>query len=156
DDEDQLEEAGVVAILTMFYETIEKGRADGFYWRDDQFWNQTDDVVAELSAALGIDPPIFTQESVTEKLSTERRKEVVRVIEVLRAHGQTQEIDARSLDDVVAAFNVGLKARGPTLRIVPLDPSGEWRMYIAMELPLARQLAREGALPVEDMEGLVD
>jgi hypothetical protein len=156
DDEDQMEEAGVVAILTMFYESIEKGRADGFYWRDDEFWNQTEDVIAELSAVLGIDPPLFTQESVTEKLSTERRKEVVRVITVIRDEGQTQEIEARSLDDVVAAFNAELKARGRTLRIVPLDTSGDWRMYVAMELPLARQLAREGALPVEDMEGLVD
>jgi hypothetical protein len=156
DDEDQMEEAGVVAILTMFYESIEKGRADGFYWRDDEFWNQTEDVIAELSAVLGIDPPLFTQESVTEKLSTERRKEVVRVITVIRDEGQTLEIEARSLDDVVAAFNGELKARGRTLRIVPLDTSGDWRMYVAMELPLARQLAREGALPVEDMEGLVD
>jgi hypothetical protein len=156
DDEDQLEEAGVVGILTMFYEGIEKGQSDGFYWRDDQFWNQTDDVIAELNAILGIDPPIFTQESVTERLSTPRRKEVVRVVSVTRDDGATQEIEARSLDDVVAAFNVELKARGRTLRIVPLDTSGEWRMYVAMELPLARQLAREGALPVEDMEGLVD
>jgi hypothetical protein len=156
DDEDQMEEAGVVAILTMFYETIDKGRADGFYWRDDEFWNQTEDVIAELSAVLAVDPPIFTQESVTEKLATERRKEVVRVISVVRDDGQTQEIEARSLDDVVAAFNAELKARGRTLRIVPLDTSGDWRMYVAMELPLARQLAREGALPVEDMEGLVD
>jgi hypothetical protein len=160
DDEDQMEEAGVVAILTMFYESIEKGRADGFYWRDDEFWNQTEDVIAELSAVLGaVDkeaPPLFTQESMTEKLSTERRKEVVRVITVIRDEGQTQEIEARSLDDVVAAFNAELKARGRTLRIVPLDTSGDWRMYVAMELPLARQLAHEGALPVEDMEGLVD
>jgi hypothetical protein len=155
-----MEEAGVVAILTMFYESIEKGRADGFYWRDDEFWNQTEDVIAELSAVLGaVDkeaPPLFTQESMTEKLSTERRKEVVRVITVIRDEGQTQEIEARSLDDVVAAFNAELKARGRTLRIVPLDTSGDWRMYVAMELPLARQLAHEGALPVEDMEGLVD
>jgi hypothetical protein len=156
DDEDQLDEAGVVALLTMYYETIEKGRADGFYWRDDQFWNQTDDVVEELSAALGVDPPLFVQESVTEKLSTEKRKEVVRVLELRRDDGQTQQIEARSLDDVVAAFNAELKARGRTLRLVPLDTSGEWRMYVAMELPLARQLAKEGVLPVDDMEGLVD
>jgi hypothetical protein len=156
DDEDQLEEAGVVAILTMFYESIEKGRADGFYWRDDEFWNQTEDVVGELSAILPDDPPLFAQESYTEKLSTERRKEVVHVLEVRRADGATQQIEARSLDDVVAAFNAELKARGRTLRIVPLDTTGEWRMYVAMELPRARQLAREGALPVEDMEGLVD
>jgi hypothetical protein len=160
DDEDQLEEAGVVGVLTMFYESIDKGRADGFYWRDDQFWNQTDNVVEELSAVLGVDPPLFVQQSVTEKLSpsgpASRRKEVVHVLEVLRDDGQTQHIEARSLDDVVAAFNAELKARGRTLRIVPLDTSGEWRMYVAMELPLARQLAREGALPVEDMEGLVD
>jgi hypothetical protein len=159
DDEDQLEETGVLGILTMFYESIERGRADGFYWRDDEFWNQTDDVVAELSAVLGIDPPLFTQESITEKLSpnsASRRKEVVHILEARRDDGQELTIEARSLDDVVAAFNVELKARGRTLRIVPLDTSGEWRMYVAMELPQARQLAREGALPVEDMEGLVD
>src|SRR5579859_7129906 len=84
DDEDQMEEAGVVAILTMYYETIDKGRSDGFYWRDDQFWNQTEDVITELSAVLRVEPPIFTQDSITEKLSTERRKEVVRVIALTR------------------------------------------------------------------------
>jgi hypothetical protein len=156
DDDDQMEEAGVVGILTMFYETIEKGAADGFYWRDDQFWHQTEDVISELNAILGIDPALFEQLSITEKMTTEKRKEHVRVLEVRRDDGNSQEIVARSLDDVVAAYNAELKARGRTLRIVPLDTSGEWRMYVAMELPQARQLAREGALPVEDMEGLVD
>jgi hypothetical protein len=156
DDEDQLEEAGTVGILTMYYESIERGCADGFYWRDDEFWNQTDDAVAELSAVLGFDPPLFKLESQSERLSTTRRKEVVHVLAVRRDDGAEQEIEARSLDDVVAAFNAELKARGQSRRIVPLDTSGEWRMYVAMELPLARQLAREGALPVEDMEGLVD
>src|SRR3954471_18106231 len=84
DDEDQLEEAGVVVILTMYYENIDKGRADGVYWRDDQFWNQTEDVIAELSSVLGLDPPLFTQEGVTEKMSTARRKEVVRVVSITR------------------------------------------------------------------------
>ena len=160
DDDDQMEEAGVVGILTMFYESIEKGAADGFYWRDDQFWNQTEDVIAELNAILGIEPALFEQVSITEKMSPtdqgSRRKEHVRVLEVRRDDGTTQEIVTRSLDDVVAAYNAELKARKKTLRIVPLDTSGEWRMYVAMELPIARQLAREGALPVEDMEGLVD
>src|SRR6185295_17506913 len=111
-------------------------------------------------AVLGLDPPLFSQESITEKMAptdrVARRKEHVRSIEARRDDGNTQEIVARSLDDVVAAYNAELKARGRTLRLVPLDTSGEWRMYVAMELPLARQLAREGALPVEDMEGLVD
>ncbi len=162
DDEDQLEEAGVVGILTMFYESIERGRADGFYWRDDEFWNQTDDVVGELSAvlsAIGGGAPLFVQEGQSERLSpraSAERNDLVHVIDAKRDDGAAQQIEARSLDDVVAAFNAELKARGRTLRVVPLDTSGDWRMYVVMELPRARQLAREGALPVEDMEGLVD
>jgi hypothetical protein len=157
DDEDRMEDAGLLGILTMHYETIERGRADGFYWRDDQFWQQTEDVVAELAALLPDDPPLFVQRSVSEKLSTTRGfKESFRVLELARDDGKVETLEARSLDDVVAAFNVLLKERGQPRRIVPLDTSGEWRMYVAMDLPLARQLAAEGVLPVDDMEGLVD
>jgi hypothetical protein len=156
DDEEQMEDAGLLGILTMHYETIERGRADGFYWRDDQFWQQTEDVVAEL-AALFHGTPLFTQKSVSEKFSTARGfKENFRLLELRRDDGRAETLEARSLDDVVAAFNAVLKERGDAKRIVPLDTSGEWRMYVAMELALARKLAAEGVLPVDDMEGLVD
>jgi hypothetical protein len=156
DDEEQMEEAGLLGILTSFYETHERGARDGFYWRDDQFWQQTEDVVAELAVLLP-GAPLFRQLSVSEKLSTARKvKENFRVLTLERDDGETSEIEARSLDDVVACFNATLKSRGSGRRLVPLDTSGEWRMYVSMDLAAARALAREGALPIDDMEGLTD
>jgi hypothetical protein len=155
DDEEQMEDAGVLGVLTSFYESIEKGKADGFYWRDDQFWNQTEDVVAELAPLLG-EKPLFKQVDIGEKLVTTPKKEVLHVLSLERDDGAHLEVEARSLDDVVAAFNQELKARGQARRLVPLDTSGEWRMYVAMDLEAARKLAREGALPIDDMEGLTD
>lgn len=156
EDEEQMEDAGLLGILTSYYESVQRGAGDGFYWRDDQFWNQTDDAVGELAALLPGEP-LYRQLSVTERLSTARKtKENLHILELERDDGATEELEARSLDDVVARFNATLKERERPLRIVPLDTSGEWRMYVAMDLKLARQLAREGALPIDDMEGLTD
>jgi hypothetical protein len=158
-DEEQMEDAGLLGILTSYYESFERGRSDGFYWRDDQYWNQTDDVVAELAALvepLGSGRPLFRQLSVSVKLaSVGGVKEEVHVLELERDDGHTEELTTRSLDDVVAHFNGALQARGAAQRIVPLDTSGEWRMYVAMDLGKARTLAAEGALPIDDMEPLL-
>jgi hypothetical protein len=159
-DEEQMEDAGLLGILTSFYESFERGRTDGFYWRDDQYWNQTEDVVAELAALLeplaGSPQPLFRQLSVSVKLATLGGvKEEVHVLELQRDDGHTEELATRSLDDVVAHFNAALQARGAGHRIVPLDTSGEWRMYVAMDLAKARTLAAEGALPIDDMEPLL-
>src|SRR4051812_38590617 len=68
DDEERMEEAGVLGILTMFYESVEKGVRDGFLWHDDRFWMETQDVVAELAAMLHDDRALYRQVSAGEKV----------------------------------------------------------------------------------------
>ncbi len=154
-DEEQMEEAGVLGILTSFYETVERGLRDGFLWHDDRFWLETPDVVAELAAMLHDDRPLFRQLSIEEKLTTVRRfRETVRVLELERDDGVRKSIEARTIDDVVACFNEELRSRGRQRRIVALDTSAGWKMYLAGELRLLRKLSAEGALPIADLDSL--
>jgi hypothetical protein len=156
-DEEQMEEAGVLGILTSFYETLDKGLRDGFLWHDDRFWMETDDVVAEVAGMLHDDRPLFRQVSIAEKISTARKfRESVHVVELERDDGVRKSVEARSLDDVVACFNEELRARGRSRRILPLDTSDGWKMYVAMELRDARKLAAEGALPIASLDSLRD
>jgi hypothetical protein len=156
-DEERMEEAGVVGILTMFYESVEKGLRDGFLWHDDRFWMETPDVIAELATMLHDDRPLFRQLAIVEKLSTARRfRETVQAIELERDDGVRKTIEARSLDDVVACFNEELRARGRQRRIVGLDTSDGWKMYVAGELRVIRKLVAEGALPVASLDSLRD
>jgi hypothetical protein len=156
-DEAQMEEAGLLGILTFFYEGVERGIADGFLWHDDRFWLETSDVVAELAALLKDERPLFRQVSAHEKISTARRfRETVQAMELERDDGVHKQIEARSLSDVVDCFNQELRARGRSERIIPLDTSGEWRMYVAGDLSVLRKLVSEGALPVEDLNVLAD
>jgi hypothetical protein len=154
-DEEQMEEAGVLGILTSFYETLEKGLRDGFLWHDDRFWMETEDVVAEVAGMLHDDRPLFRQVGIAEKISTARKfRETVHVIELERDDGVKKSVEARSLDDVVACFNEELRARGRSRRILPLDTSDGWKMYVAIELRMARKLAAEGALPIASLDSL--
>lgn len=156
-DEEKMEEAGVLGILTMFYAGVDKGLRDGFVWHDDRFWLETQDVVAELGAALHDDRPLFRQLAILEKVSTARRfRETVQAMELERDDGVHKSLEARSLDDVVACFNEELKSRGRPKRLIPLDTSDGWKMYVAVELRLARKLVAEGALPVASLDALRD
>jgi hypothetical protein len=156
-DEEQMEEAGVLGILTSFYETLDKGLRDGFLWHDDRFWMETSDVVAEVAGMLHDDRPLFRQVSIEEKVSTARRfRETVQALELERDDGVKKSIEARTLDDVVACFNEELRARGRQRRIVALDTSEGWKMYVALELRVARKLAAEGALPIASLDSLSD
>jgi hypothetical protein len=156
-DEEQMEEAGVIGILTSFYETVDKGMRDGFLWHDDRFWMETSDVVAEVAGMLHDDRPLFRQVAIVEKVATTRRfRETVQAIELERDDGVRKTIEARTLDDVVACFNEELRARGRQRRIVALDTSDGWKMFVAIELRLARKLVAEGALPIASLDSLRD
>ena len=156
-DEEQMEEAGVIGILTSFYETVDKGLRDGFLWHDDRFWMETPDVVAEVAGMLHDDRPLFRQVAIVEKISTTRRfREPVQAIELERDDGVRKTIEARTLDDVVACFNEELRARGRQRRIIALDTSEGWKMFVALELRLARKLTAEGALPIASLDSLRD
>ncbi|MFI5289560.1 MAG: hypothetical protein ACHQ17_07915, partial [Polyangia bacterium] len=158
--EEQLEEAGLLGILTFFYETVERGARDGFIWHADEFWHDTDDAVAELAETLRPEPGarrLYRQVSAREKISTARKlRETVLAVELERDDGVRKSVEARTLDDLVACFNAELRARGRTRRLIPLETAGEWQMYLAVELRLARRLVAEGALPVADLDVLAD
>jgi hypothetical protein len=156
-DEEQMEEAGVLGILTSFYETVDKGLRDGFLWSDDRFWIDTEDAVALVAGMLHDDRPLYRQIAMVEKISTSRRfRETVQAIELERDDGVRKTIEARTLDEVVACFNDELRARGRQRRIVALDTSDGWKMYVAIELRLARKLVAEGALPIASLDSLSD
>jgi hypothetical protein len=146
-DEQQMEDAGILGVLTFHYESVERGIADGFFWRDDHFWQQTEDVVGELAQLVG---PIWRQTGASEQLSSSGGVlEDVLHLDLERDDGAPCALEVRSLDDVVDVFNQELAARSSAKRLVPLETSGEWRMYVALAPELARELAAEGALPVE-------
>jgi hypothetical protein len=152
-DESQMDDAGVLGVLTSYYQALERGMKDGFFWRDDRFWNQTEDVVAELSELVG---PLFRQVGISEKLAS--REGVlgdVQHLELERDDGALCELEVHSLDDVVHCFNEELAARNAPVRLIELETSGEWRMYVAVDRGVARQLAADGALPVADPQSLV-
>jgi hypothetical protein len=156
-DEEQMEEAGVLGILTSFYETVDKGLRDGFLWSDDRFWIDTEDAVALVAGMLHDDRPLYRQIAMVEKISTSRRfRETVQAIELERDDGVRKTIEARTLDELVDCFNAELRARGRQRRIVALDTSDGWKMYVAVELRLARKLAAEGALPIASLDSLSD
>src|SRR4051812_34998732 len=71
--EEQLEDAGLLGILTFYYESADKGARDGFIWHAGEFWNDTDDAVAELAACLHDDRALFKQVSAKERVSTARK-----------------------------------------------------------------------------------
>ena len=155
DDEEQMEEAGLLGILTSFYETVERGLRDGWLWHDDRFWMETEDVVAEVAGMLHDDRPLYRQVAIVPKVSTTRRyRETVQAIELERDDGVRKTIEARALADVVACFNEELRARGRQRRIVALETSEGWKMYVAGELRVLRKLAAEGVLPVDDLDDL--
>jgi hypothetical protein len=156
-DEEQMEEAGVLGILTSFYETVDKGLRDGFLWSDDRFWIDTEDAIALVAGMLHDDRPLYRQIAMVEKISTSRRfRETVQAIELERDDGVRKTIEARTLDEVVDCFNAELRARGRQRRIIALDTSDGWKMYVAIELRLARKLAAEGALPIASLDSLSD
>lgn len=148
--EEQLEEAGILGILTFYYETVERGAKDGFVWHAETFWHDTDDAVAELAQAVR--EPIFKQLRAREKISTARRfRETVLALELQRDDGVVKEIEVQALGDLVEVFNAELAARGRPRRLFSLDTSGDWEMYVALEPKLARKLFAEGALPIGDL-----
>jgi len=148
--EESLEEAGLLGILSFFYETPERGAQDGFVWHASEFWHDTDDAPAELSACLHGGKPLFKQVSA-------RARDGVLGLVIERDDGVRREVEARSLADLVAVFNEELTARKHPKRLIQLDTGGaDWEMFVALEPRLALKLAAEGALPVLDLDSLDD
>ena len=145
--EDQLEDAGLLGLLTIFYETNERGCRDGFVWHADEFWHDTDDAVAELAAALRDDRPLFRQERI-------EHLDAGVAVQLVRDDGVGRRVEAQSLADIVALFNEELRSRGRPRRLLSLATGGGWQMYVAVDLRLARKLVAEGVLSVDDIDQL--
>jgi hypothetical protein len=145
--EDQLEDAGLLALLTFFYETPDRGARDGFVWHAVEFWHDCDDLVGELALALGDEPPLFQQRAV-EVHADEAQ------LRIERCDGQELSLAASSPRQVVQLFNAELHARGRPRRFVELETGGDWQMFVAIDLLVARRLVAEGVLPVASLEAL--
>jgi hypothetical protein len=148
--EESLEEAGLLGILSFYYETPERGAQDGFVWHASEFWHDTDDAASELSACLHDAKPMF------KTVSAKARGPVLAMV-IERDDGVRQELEARSLADLVDLFNAELTTRKHAKRFVRLDTGGgDWEMYVAIEPKLAIKLSAEGALPVLDLDSTGD
>src|SRR5262245_6600691 len=88
DNEEAMEDAGVLGVLTAYYENQGAARRDGFLWHVTEFWQETEDLVAELASLLG-EPPIFRQ----EKAHVRSHK---CTIDLLRDDGQRRTVEVRS------------------------------------------------------------
>ena len=142
DSEEEMEDAGVLGVITAYYPSVAEATKDGIVWHVTEFWQETEDLVAELSTALKIAPPLFRQTKVRTHLHR-------RSIDVERDDGTRSTLEVESLLDVVEVFNAELKSRKRPERLVPLDTSNEWEMVVAMDAQTAKRLFAEGALPVE-------
>jgi hypothetical protein len=60
----------------------------------------------------------------------------------------TREVNIRSIDDIVDAFNEELRASGDARRILPLESQGAERAYYCMALSRAMRLSLVGVLRV--------
>jgi hypothetical protein len=150
--EEQLEDAGVLGVLTMFYETPDRGAKDGWVWHALEFWHDTDDAVGELAAALRDDRPMFKQ------IGCDPIDDAgpAALVELERDDGARSQVAARSLADLAFAFNEELRARGRPKRLLRLETNGDWEMFVAIDLRLARKLVAEGVLPIASIDDLSD
>jgi hypothetical protein len=75
-------------------------------------------------------------------------RELAQVLGQAAVTFQANEINVRSVDDVVDAYNEELRGSGDARRIVPLEIAGEGRAYFCMALARATRLSAVRVLSV--------
>lgn len=106
---------------------------DGFLTHDWRFGQETDDVIAEISARIG-GPPMFEQ--------TAKRDDVIEVRDRTGAH---HRIEVTSLADVIDFFNVALSRGNDERRLVAFDDEdGDQLSYLLTTPEAAKRLRRLG------------
>jgi hypothetical protein len=108
--------------------------AEGYLSHDWRFGQETDDVVAELSARVG--RPLLRQLGMKSN-----------IIEVERASGRL-DIEVESLDDVVRAYNQALADAGDARRFVAVDTQGDWHAYFLLLLDVVSTIRGKKLLPL--------
>jgi hypothetical protein len=127
----------VFEVLTLYYQEGDndaRAVAEGYLSHDWRFGQETDDVVAELSARVG--RPLLRQLGMKSN-----------IIEVERASGRL-DIEVESLDDVVRAYNQALADAGDARRFVAVDTQGDWHAYFLLLLDVVSTIRGKKLLPL--------
>lgn len=136
----------VVSILDAYYCDEKDGAAraqeDGYIRHDWRFGQETSDAVAELAALVGTQPILRQLGYRTEKGET--------LLGVRRDDGVGLSIEVRSLDDIVALFNVTLQERRDERRFFSLDTEEDWHAYLLLTHYTADHLT--SSLPFDQFE----
>lgn len=125
----------IVNLVIAYYERDRRRAArDRFLVHDWRFGQETDDVIAELSAMLG-EPPLFVQVVNDETGITVRDRS-----------GHEEPLDFDGLHDIVAFFNRALDGGTPfgDRRFFVLDTRDERHAYFALTARAATRLQAAG------------
>ena len=141
--DDRLADATLIGILDGYYEDEDRAIADGFLRHDHRFGQETDDVLAELSARVpGARLPRQLRWD-AEHATTERgHRETVATLHIELPDGSEYAPDVRSLDDIVRFVNDILAAAGDPRRFYARETDGDWHAYLALTAERAQRLAR--------------
>jgi len=123
------------------YFLSQSGGIEGVVSHDFHFWNETNDVIAEFTRALG-GGARFEQVSITPPSEV-----CVRTIFDGEASDKaTLDIDGgRGLDAVVEYINAAMDANQRTRRICALETDEfDWRVFVACDPDVMRVLAEAG------------
>lgn len=121
----------LLEILDRYYDTPARAAADGYIAHEAWFFDETEDIVAELCARVG--RPLFEQISVTQD-----------TVRVRGASGEMAiQLDA-GLYDVILAFNDELRALGESRRFYGLRGARSRLAFLLLDDAVAARLQRAG------------
>lgn len=141
--DNRLADATLIGILDAYYQNADRAIADGYLRHDVRFGQETDDVLAELSARVpGARLPRQLRWD-AERTTTERgQRETVATLHVELPDGGAYSFDVRSLDDIVQFVNDILAAAGDARRFHALETDGDWHAYLALSRERAQRVAK--------------
>jgi tetratricopeptide (TPR) repeat protein len=134
----------ILTVLDAYYcdqSNLDRALKDGYIRHDWRFGQETDDLIAELSALLG-GKAIFVQE-----------KNNPGMISVRRDDGTKFDINVESggMVSVVEFFNTELERRGDARRFYAMETNGDWHAYYLLPKTKFENLSKLRLLPFEGM-----
>lgn len=129
---------GLTRLLERYFEEDPSRERDRVLCYEDSFWNETDDVIADLCRIAG-GVPVLRQVKL-------RRGE----IDVRDAKGKRDVLYIDMLQDVVDYFNEALKANGRDLRILAFHAGDVRSALVAMPSEMLARVGKESPMLDED------
>lgn len=144
EDLDELDGTEILFVLDAFYNS-DGGKncaiEDGYIRHDWRFGQETDDLIAELTALIG-GTPIFVQQLVEADL-----------IELRRDDGTEHSVKVESMHSVIEFVNTDLERRADNRRFFALETDGDWHAYFLLDQDKYKRLVEMRLLPFEGTEG---